>query len=121
MTIAPSAHVADIVTEAPATIAVFQRHQIEFCCGGHVRFSFESVNVESGMVHAARAGVAWLELGVRAGGGDDRPALVAAREDPRSRGCPLRRGGGVRVGSDAAGVSDFYRGAQPTVRGWGTA
>ncbi|MCC7042952.1 MAG: iron-sulfur cluster repair di-iron protein [Acidobacteria bacterium] len=36
MTIAPSIHVADIVAEAPGTIAVFQRHQIEFCCGGHV-------------------------------------------------------------------------------------
>jgi regulator of cell morphogenesis and NO signaling len=28
--------VADIVAEAPGTIAVFQRHQIEFCCAGHV-------------------------------------------------------------------------------------
>jgi regulator of cell morphogenesis and NO signaling len=36
MSIAPSTHVADIVTEAPGTIAVFQRHEIEFCCGGHV-------------------------------------------------------------------------------------
>jgi regulator of cell morphogenesis and NO signaling len=36
MTITPSDHVADIVTEAPATIAVFQRHRIEFCCAGHV-------------------------------------------------------------------------------------
>ena len=36
MSIAPSTHVAAIVTEAPGTIAVFQRHDIEFCCGGHV-------------------------------------------------------------------------------------
>lgn len=36
MTIAPSVHVADIVNAAPGTIAVFQRHEIEFCCGGHV-------------------------------------------------------------------------------------
>ena len=36
MDITPSTHVADIVTAAPATIAVFQKHQIEFCCGGHV-------------------------------------------------------------------------------------
>jgi regulator of cell morphogenesis and NO signaling len=36
MTISPSTHVADIVTAAPATIAVFQRHHIEFCCGGRV-------------------------------------------------------------------------------------
>ena len=36
MTITPAAHVSDIVTAAPATIAVFQRHHIEFCCGGHV-------------------------------------------------------------------------------------
>jgi regulator of cell morphogenesis and NO signaling len=36
MTIAPSTHVSDIVTAEPATIAVFQRHRIEFCCAGHV-------------------------------------------------------------------------------------
>jgi regulator of cell morphogenesis and NO signaling len=36
MTITPAAHVADIVAAAPATIAVFQRHHIEFCCAGHV-------------------------------------------------------------------------------------
>jgi regulator of cell morphogenesis and NO signaling len=36
LSIAPSTHVAVIVTEAPGTIAVFQRHEIEFCCGGHV-------------------------------------------------------------------------------------
>lgn len=36
MTITPAVHVADIVTESPATIAVFQRHQIEFCCAGHI-------------------------------------------------------------------------------------
>lgn len=29
--------VADIATACPATIAVFQRHQIEFCCGGQIR------------------------------------------------------------------------------------
>lgn len=28
--------VADIATRWPATVAVFQRHQIEFCCGGNV-------------------------------------------------------------------------------------
>lgn len=36
MAISASDHVADIVTAAPATIAVFQRHHIEFCCAGHV-------------------------------------------------------------------------------------
>jgi regulator of cell morphogenesis and NO signaling len=34
MTITPSTHVADIATNAPATIKVFQRHRIDFCCGG---------------------------------------------------------------------------------------
>jgi len=34
--ITPSAHVSDIVNAAPSTIAVFQRHHIEFCCAGHV-------------------------------------------------------------------------------------
>lgn len=36
MTITPSAHVSDIVNAAPSTIAVFQRHRIEFCCAGQV-------------------------------------------------------------------------------------
>lgn len=36
MTITPATHVTDIVTAAPATSAVFQRHGLEFCCGGHI-------------------------------------------------------------------------------------
>jgi regulator of cell morphogenesis and NO signaling len=36
MDITPTTHVADIVAAAPGTIAVFQKHEIEFCCGGHV-------------------------------------------------------------------------------------
>jgi regulator of cell morphogenesis and NO signaling len=31
--------VADIAATAPATIAVFQRHQIDFCCGGKLPLS----------------------------------------------------------------------------------
>lgn len=34
MVISPESTVADIATQAPATIAIFQRHQIDFCCGG---------------------------------------------------------------------------------------
>jgi regulator of cell morphogenesis and NO signaling len=34
MLITTESTVADIATHAPATIAVFQRHQIDFCCGG---------------------------------------------------------------------------------------
>lgn len=34
MIITAESTVADIATLAPATIAVFQRHQIDFCCGG---------------------------------------------------------------------------------------
>lgn len=34
MTITPSPLVADIVANAPATLAVFQRHGLEPCCGG---------------------------------------------------------------------------------------
>jgi regulator of cell morphogenesis and NO signaling len=34
MLITAESTVADIATHAPATIAVFQRHQIDFCCGG---------------------------------------------------------------------------------------
>ena len=36
MTIAASNLVADIATASPATIRVFQRHRIDFCCGGKV-------------------------------------------------------------------------------------
>jgi regulator of cell morphogenesis and NO signaling len=36
MTITPSTLVADIVSSSPATIKVFQRHRIDFCCGGKV-------------------------------------------------------------------------------------
>jgi regulator of cell morphogenesis and NO signaling len=36
MQIRPDTLVAEIATAAPATIKVFQRHQIEFCCGGHI-------------------------------------------------------------------------------------
>jgi len=39
MTIAPSAHVAEIAAAFPSTIKVFQRHRIEFCCGGNVSLS----------------------------------------------------------------------------------
>ena len=34
MVITPDTTVADIATSAPATIAVFQQHRIDFCCGG---------------------------------------------------------------------------------------
>jgi len=36
MTITTSTLVADIATASPATIKVFQRHRIDFCCGGRV-------------------------------------------------------------------------------------
>jgi regulator of cell morphogenesis and NO signaling len=36
MTITPSTLVADIATASPATIKVFQRHRIDFCCGGKI-------------------------------------------------------------------------------------
>ena len=34
MNITPSTQVADIATAAPGTIKVFQKHRIDFCCGG---------------------------------------------------------------------------------------
>jgi regulator of cell morphogenesis and NO signaling len=34
MTLTPDLTIAEIATAAPATISVFQRHQIDFCCGG---------------------------------------------------------------------------------------
>jgi regulator of cell morphogenesis and NO signaling len=36
MTIAPETTVADIATSAPATIKIFQNHQIDYCCGGRI-------------------------------------------------------------------------------------
>jgi regulator of cell morphogenesis and NO signaling len=36
MTITPDTTVAAIATELPATIRVFERHHIDFCCGGRV-------------------------------------------------------------------------------------
>lgn len=36
MLITPDSTVADIATAAPATIPVFQQHQIDFCCGGRI-------------------------------------------------------------------------------------
>ena len=36
MTITTSTLVADVATASPATIKVFQRHRIDFCCGGRV-------------------------------------------------------------------------------------
>ena len=36
MTITTSTLVADIATVSPATIKVFQRHRIDFCCGGRI-------------------------------------------------------------------------------------
>ena len=36
MTIAPETTVAEIATSAPATIRVFQDHQIDYCCGGRI-------------------------------------------------------------------------------------
>ena len=36
MNITPDTLVADIATTSPATIKVFQRHRIDFCCGGKI-------------------------------------------------------------------------------------
>jgi regulator of cell morphogenesis and NO signaling len=36
MMLTPESTVAEIATAAPAAIAVFQQHQIDFCCGGRV-------------------------------------------------------------------------------------
>lgn len=67
MTITPSAHVADIVTEAPGTVAVFQRHQIEFCCGGHLPLEVvcrnEGLDVEALIAELMAAAQPFAETG----------------------------------------------------------
>lgn len=67
MTITPSVHVADIVTEAPGTIAVFQRHQIEFCCGGRVPLEVvctnEGLDVEALIAELVAAAQPFAEAG----------------------------------------------------------
>ncbi len=35
-TVSPEAHVAAIARQHPATIMVFERHRIDFCCGGKI-------------------------------------------------------------------------------------
>ncbi len=47
MLITPDSTVADIATSAPATIPVFQQHQIDFCCGG--RMSLAKVCADRGL------------------------------------------------------------------------
>ncbi len=47
MLITPDSTVADVATSAPATIPVFQQHQIDFCCGG--RTSLANVCAERGL------------------------------------------------------------------------
>jgi regulator of cell morphogenesis and NO signaling len=39
MTLTSESTVAEIATAAPATIAVFQQHHIDFCCGGKIPLS----------------------------------------------------------------------------------
>jgi regulator of cell morphogenesis and NO signaling len=67
MAITPSTHVADIVTEAPGTIAVFQRHAIEFCCGGHIPLedvcTHEGLDVDTVIAELVAAAQPFAESG----------------------------------------------------------
>lgn len=64
------AQVAQLAREQPGTIRVFQRHRIDFCCGGKKRVAeaAERAGVDSGRLVAELA----LAMGERAGDGLDR-------------------------------------------------
>jgi regulator of cell morphogenesis and NO signaling len=61
MTIAPETTVAEIATSAPATIRVFQDHQIDYCCGGRIPLAqacaASGLDVDS-ILHELQAAVA---------------------------------------------------------------
>ena len=63
MPITPDTTVADIATAAPATIRIFQQHQIDFCCGGKIP----------------------LDAGVRGPGLDSTRCSASCRRRPRRR------------------------------------
>lgn len=54
MTFSPSTTVAELATSAPATIAVFQKHGIDFCCGG--KRPLQAVCAERGIPYDALVG-----------------------------------------------------------------
>jgi len=64
------AQVAQLAREHPATIRVFQRHRIDFCCGGKKRLAeaAERAGLDAGRLVAEIA----LAMGERAGDGLDR-------------------------------------------------
>jgi len=68
MSIQPTVHVADIAAHHPTTIRVFQRHGIDFCCGG--KRPLDEVCGERGL--DATALVSELEEALAAGDADDR-------------------------------------------------
>jgi regulator of cell morphogenesis and NO signaling len=65
-----AAQVAQLAREHPGTIRVFQRHRIDFCCGGkrHVAEAAERAGLDAGRLVAELA----QALGERAGAGLDR-------------------------------------------------
>src|SRR5687767_8675220 len=61
MTIAPETTVAEIATSAPATIRIFQDHQIDYCCGGRIPLeqacAARGLNLDT-LLHELQAAVA---------------------------------------------------------------
>jgi regulator of cell morphogenesis and NO signaling len=61
MTIAPETTVAEIATSAPATIRIFQDHQIDYCCGGRIPLeqacAARGLNLDA-LLHELQAAVA---------------------------------------------------------------
>ena len=67
-----SARVADLAREFPAAIRVFQRHQVDFCCGGKRTLAEAAashgvdldrmVSELTGAIAAPRPGGAWLDM-----------------------------------------------------------
>src|SRR5436190_1714758 len=109
MPITGSTRVADIATENPATIKVFQRHRIDFCCGGKVppeeacrRKDLEAPEIVAPESEPESTHHAWRSIGqpievmeaghAEAGAALERIAALTGGYVPPADACPTFRG-----------------------------